>query len=251
MPPQRTYKKNRKMKKPIATNKVDQVQDKQLVNLQKEVMKLKKQPELKYCDEYDLLPASIPPSGRLSVPLSPFLLRGTSPTQRIGDQIMLKRWKIQVKCLANGLNLQATYMRFIVFIDKAYNGSSPSLALRTPANNFTLLDDTVIADTIMSPYNLDTLDSRFKILDDTTVRLLPQTVSQTTQVGLVYNATAYTPQHYIYKRSFTLNRIAKFVANVGNNTDLAGAQPLLAIFSDQPLNQPLVVFSGRMTFTDE
>jgi len=153
------YPKKKATVKPIATKKVDVVQDREIATLKRAVSKLKHLPEVKYKQQQ----ASNP----LSAPGSIFLLtsvaQGDNFDQRVGEEIICKsiqigwRWQHQAGAIGDQI-------RVIVFWDLQNNSSGPEGLASIYGIDNSLLDDTVIT-RAFAPINRR-LSQRFKVLSD-------------------------------------------------------------------------------------
>lgn len=231
-----------------AEHRIDAIQNKQIINLKKEITGLKKEIEVKIADEYSAI-TPLTTSGLLTTPLSPAPGQGATGIQRVGDEIFVTSWQIKGHYFANQSTNGPTRMRMIIFIDKEYAQADPIL-LRS-VNNNSLLDNTIITDPTLSPFNQDTRN-RFKILKDWTVSIQPIMLNTWTNnaVGTNNSVVAVVGRAKEFHFYIPIRKRIRFVQSTGTKADLIGPQPLMAVFTDQTANFPNINFSGRINFQD-
>lgn len=237
MPRRKAYKK-KYVKKPNSDHY-------KLVKLEREVKKNRPEEELKFVDEYS---AGVPiiPAGVYNTPLTPQPAQGSADNNRIGNEIFVKMYRTHLKITANSGVMGTTNVRCIHFIDKECLGALPDVF--TSVSKFALLNNTIVTDPVLMPYNLDTLGNRYRIIKDKVYTFNPNVVqSFNVATGAT---TAYCPDQKVIDTKIKLNMKVKFVNNAGSIADIIGPTPFMLLLSDQAVLQPIYSVTARTTFTD-
>lgn len=230
----RSFRKKRMYKKPKLAAK----------NLSKRITKIEKSVELKHTDFYVTRQMNQVGSIEYIFPC-PYNLPGVSDG-RIGDEVNPTSVNIHAIVKLDALSASGgNICRMILLWDKTPGGALPTLF----APNQAILDNSVITETTLMPYNYDMKD-RFKILWDYKFALNSNfAVTTTPATGVV---TDVYQNVLTISKKVKLSRTVKYNQNIGGNTiaDVAANSLLLCLISDQTSNDPICELGIRTYFKD-
>lgn len=225
----RFVKKNFKKKKlPLATKKVDASQNKAIVNLQKEVTKLKEQPELKNTEKVISFTATT--GGTIDV--VSLTADATDEQGRLGNSIYVTSWQVRFSVAQTStVPSLLCSMRVLFFRDKQLNATLPLVT--------DLIDTAGGGGVMLSPYNI-TIPGRFKIYYDKIITFYsqPQTA---VGVPVLYQSYHKFKQQLGHKISYKGSTAV--TGNAANN------QLLYCVIADTATYTQFQAFS-RVYFTD-
>lgn len=205
----RTYnsKRRRYLKKSAITKKQPMPQTpsiltKEVASLQKSVKTIQREMELKYFDVYST--SSSPVTGGAILSLNS-MVQGTDDNQRLGREILMTSIQVRMKVQWLFANVLAPVnFRMMVVLDRQTDGSTIF-----PTGSSGVLDNTVITDLIIAPYNLNA-QKRFKILFDNVYVRSPQVVSISTFATPTTTTTGYANVNEYIKVRIPCKYIVKF-----------------------------------------
>lgn len=157
--------------------------------------------------------------------------RGTQDGTRIGNEIMIKKWRVNLTLQSGAVGvIQAA--RVVIFIDKAPNGILPlaaevfyGTATAGCSPNYT--------------YNFNNVPSRFRILYDKTFRLEPK-----------YAATITTRSIRFHKKFKKPVKVQFNDANSGDYSDILKNNLHVMLITDVAVNYPIAYFMSQMIYED-
>lgn len=205
MPSKSFKKKTSKKKLPMARNKIDNAQNKRIVNIEKKLRAVENSPELKFIDNFNAITIlGVPAAAQIN--LLNGVVQGTTETTRLGEEIKPTSLQLRGTIFGTTSATQADFeVRIIVFWDRQSNGVAPTAAQ--------LLDLTTITQAYHAPYNRD-YQERFTVLWDHNIH---NQFNTWTGSGTVLAATSKGYSKYI-----KLNRKVMYgLANGGTIADIA------------------------------
>lgn len=237
-------RRNRKFKTkklPQTGRRIDQRQNKAIMNLSKKVKKIEGDEEVKHKDTAHGVTAVT--TAGLAWESHNFISQGTTNITRIGNVIAPTSYQIRFRLNAGtGKITTDSHVRMIIFWDTQVNNAGPDFF-----GVDGLLDDSVITNNTFSPRNYNTVD-RYKILKDKIWTLRPMLATTTTPAdGVVAAVSAVTiSRTYIIK---TTKRM-RFTGNAGTVADISNNALYVLWITDLAALQPQVQGSVRMYFKD-
>ena len=138
---------------------------------------------------------------------------------------------------------QGNVCRMILLWDKTPGGALPTLF----APNQAILDNSIVTETTLMPYQYDMKD-RFKILWDYKFVINSNfAVTTTPATGVV---TEVYQNRVTISKKVKLSRTVKYQANNGVINDVSSNSLLLCLISDQTSNDPVCELAVRTYFKD-
>lgn len=214
-------------------------------NLSKRIAKIEKSVELKHTDFYVTRQMNQVGSIEYIFP-NTLATAGGGTDGRIGDEINPTSVNIHAIIKLDALSASSgNVCRMILLWDKTPGGALPILF----APNQSILDNSVITETTLMPYNYDMKD-RFKILWDYKFALNSNfAVTTTPATGVV---TDVYQNVLTISKKVKLSRTVKYNSNSNNVniTDVSANALLLCLISDQTANDPVCELGIRTYFKD-
>lgn len=213
-------------------------------SLDRRVKKIEKFAELKNIDYEISQVASTAGNVFYSFPIFAYSAAGSNG--RIGNEVTPTSCNIHYNVKLDATNVTGgAVCRMLVLWDKIPSGALPTLYAPTGA----ILDNSVITEEVLLPYNHDLRD-RFKILYDHKFVINSNYATTTTPAtGVV--AANYSNQ-LTFSKKIKLGRVVKLKQNQDNAdiTDVEANSLLICLLSDQAANGPLFTCSVRTYFKD-
>lgn len=246
MPMGQMYNKTKQFKHkklPMATKKVDQAQNKKIEYLEKRILNMKLEEELKFKDvliNTTMLSNAAPPA---TVILLNGMAQGDTRNTREGDLVRATSVQFKLEVRTNNLELGAVAYRILLVWDKQANGVAPTVA--------NVLDNSVITLITTSPYNMDNVPNRFKILYDKSFSVPPQVVEDFDV------ATGQTNSYMIVVKTLSkkipINKKTNYgLANAGDITDISTGSLYLYCLSTEPSGgSPATLVGGTRVYFKE
>jgi len=188
-------------------SKKDQVQDKQLVSLNKKVHKINKIFELKHNDTA----ASITPATTGTFQLLNGMAVGDTDVLRDGNDANATSIQWRMRVVGDVDAIAAGWcIRHIIFWDSQANGAAPALA--------DVLDLTTITTGVLAPYNRNN-QKRFKIIEDKSFVLNPTlATSGTTPITAVLSLRQMSHGKRSLSRQVKYIGTGATIASIGTNS---------------------------------
>lgn len=212
-----------------------QVQQNQIVSLQKAVRKIQTHQELKHLDTFN----SVPPTTAGVVILLNDMATGDTTTTRDGNDITCTSIQWRMRILSDVDAIKGFMVRHILFWDSAPQGASPPVG--------SVLDISVITSNVLAPYHRD-FQKRYKILYDKTFCVNPDIVT-TIVSGSPATATGSKIVADQGKRS--LSRVTKFIAASAGIVNMESNALYSIIFTDATTDAPIMQCGYRLYFKDD
>lgn len=229
----RTLRLKQGTRRPITKRSVDQVQNKQIVSLQKSVRKIQSQEELKH---KDTLVAAVPATAGTFTLLNDIAVGDTS-VSRDGNDINSTSIQWRIRIIGDVDAIAGAFLRHIIFWDSQANGAAPVLA--------DLLDLTTITPGVIAPYNRDN-QKRFKIVEDKTFSLNSTMSTAFTPATGVTTATYSVKMHEQGKRQ--ISRVVKYDGTTAVIADIQTNSLHSVWISDANVEQPVCQSGYRFFF---
>lgn len=231
-------------KLPMAKKRIDNSQNKAIVNLQKEVKDLKMRPELKYVDNTNTIDG-IALTGELLL-LNGLELGTDQSSVRIGAQVRMTSVQIRGIITTDPAQLTPVQVRVILFMDKQSNGTNPAVAGNPQSgNNPALLNNTVITNLVNAPYQHENV-KRFKIFSDKVYTFNPQTEA----IFTATNVTAFAGQSRYIKKHKKLGINVAYSQNTSTITSINKNALFLLLISNVASNEPDAIIDSRVYYQD-
>lgn len=179
--------------------------------------------------------------------------QGDEPYQRQGNTITSTSLMVKANVYAFpvGVNLGVPQrVRFMIVWDSQSNGSAPQLNGNTNTNS--ILDDSVITDLTLAPYNRSN-SNRYRMIYD---KLIFFPIQIATPGGTTYtyesgNGDSKTGL-FILNKKFKLGRLIKYRSNGPNIGDIASNSIYIYIFTNFNTNTNMFATYGtRFNFKDD
>lgn len=214
-------------------------------NLSKRISKIEKSVELKHTDFY--VTRVMDQTGTIEYVFPVQSYDSTGPTDgRIGDEVNPTSVNIHGNVKFDSLNVQGGVVcRMILLWDKTPGGALPTLFAPSQA----ILDNSVITETTLMPYQYDMKD-RFKILWDYKFTINPMFAATTTPASGV--VTEVNANVFTFSKKVKLGRTVKYNSNnTGPSiSSVAANSLLLCLISDQTSEAPVAELGVRTYFKD-
>lgn len=212
-------------------------------SLAKSIRKINNKMELKQNDVFQNAVSIDDPFGLGLFTLLNGVATGDTDLTRDGAEVHATSVQFRGTYITNTAAISVTNIRMIVFWDSQPNGAAPTMS--------TLLDSSVITDTLWSPYNRD-YQKRYKILYDKTFAFAPvlQLTTTTTAVPGTDTTASVIQRQQTFKKKVKLNRTIKYSGTTSAITDIATNSLYVFQVSNQPLNSPVVIAGYRVYFKD-
>lgn len=206
--------------------------------LDKKIKKLQRDQELKYSDVYQ---ANNDITTGAFVVLLNGIASGTDSDQRIGDEVRATSIQWRMNFSSDPVATIPTLVRYILFWDKQANGLSPVIA--GGAGTTSLLDNTIVTDLTLAPYNHESSD-RFRVLFDKTFTLEP--------FSLAVGGGAAMQRYMTSHKKINLSRRVKHDGDTATFADIVTNALWFTFISDVAAAgiNPQVEFGSRYYFKD-
>lgn len=216
---------------------------KEIKNIKRSIRKIHTNIELKYVDVLDSAVA-ITDAGVLTLLNS--LGSGDDQSTRTGDEVTAT--SIQFRGFFTNdqshtaLSTMAPVIRHLIIWDSQANGANPTIGSTVALPG--ILDNTVVTDLTLAPYNRNT-QKRYKILYDNRVVLNPPGFTTTTTTPFVVPA-----QRVSFSKKIKLSRIVKY-DSIGNGIADINTNSLFSlVVSNVSSDQPTITCGYRFYFKD-
>lgn len=209
------------------------------------IHKLEKAPEVKFHDSA-FGPTAIVAGGITwtSLVLVP---QGDDVEQRAGNKITTKYLHLRTDFQGSATALGDSFVRVIVFWDKAPNGFNP-VVVDNLANSQALLDSNIGVLSGFYAYRNMRTANRYKIMSDTTHKLEPHAVAG---FNVATGATtSVVPPHSFTIKNIRLGRSVVFSGSTNAITDLSLNGLYVAYLQNVTATFANVAGTSRITYTD-
>lgn len=232
---------------PMATKKIDDAQNKRIVNIEKKLKGIKNEIELKHNDyKFDIVDFTNNNSVSI-VPLN-LLAQGTTDITRIGDIIHMTSVHIRGVIRRDPVELSGQTVRMVLLYDRGTQGALPQYNQ--------VFDGTTVTGNdyiVHRPYNMDYFPDRFKILYDKSYVLNPSVPDGWVDASGTITVSGYGPVEKIINKKIRVNKKTTYgLGTTAAITSIASGSLILLLVGSEADNGAPASFIGssRVYFRD-